>query len=446
MVYSSEVNSGPIRPHLRSRFLSPLILVVSSLVLSMVAAGCSTPTTDSVTSPTTSYTKQAETEIGQAELDAGNAASDAGLATSDAGLATSDAGPSSVAGVELLGHVAFETGTMFENTEVGGLSGITYDPEKEVYYVLSDDRGSVNPARFYLVDIDLSDGSLEDGDVIFIGVTTLRDADGRPFSPGSIDPEAIEFATPDQLYISSEGDAGSRPVIDPFVRVFTLSGKETSALPVPDKFLPDGAETTGIRGNKAFESLTSTPDKLFLYTATENALLQDGPLSSLTESSPSRLLEYDLENQTPGREFIYLVEPIPQGDGVQQELSGADNGLVDLQTIDDNGFFLAMERSYIPGVGNTIKIFETTIDGATDVSGLFSLDPGEGSPVVFDPMTKRMVMDIATLGIQPDNLEAMSFGPLLPDGRMLLILVSDNNFNLSQITQFIALAVELGPV
>ena len=169
--------------------------MVSSLVLSMVAAGCSTPTTDSVTSPTTSYTKQAETEIGQAELDAGNAASDAGLATSDAGLATSDAGPSSVAGVELLGHVAFETGTMFENTEVGGLSGITYDPEKEVYYVLSDDRGSVNPARFYLVDIDLSDGSLEDGDVTFIGVTTLRDADGRPFSPGSIDPEAIEFAT-----------------------------------------------------------------------------------------------------------------------------------------------------------------------------------------------------------------------------------------------------------
>jgi hypothetical protein len=60
-------------------------------------------------------------------------------------------------------------------------------------------------------------------------------------------------------------------------------------------------------------------------------------------------------------------------------------------------------------------------------------------------MTKTLVVDIASLGVQPDNLEAMSFGPMLPDGRMLLILVSDNNFNPSQVTQFMALAVELGP-
>jgi hypothetical protein len=38
----------------------------------------------------------------------------------------------------------------------------------------------------------------------------------------------------------------------------------------------------------------------------------------------------------------------------------------------------------------------------------------------------------------------MIFGPVLPDGRITLILVSDNNFNPTQTTQFIALAVELG--
>jgi len=59
-------------------------------------------------------------------------------------------------------------------------------------------------------------------------------------------------------------------------------------------------------------------------------------------------------------------------------------------------------------------------------------------------MTKRLVVDIASLGIQPDNIEAMTFGPMLPDGRMLLILTSDNNFNPSQTTQFIALALDLG--
>ena len=132
------------------------------------------------------------------------------------------------------------------------------------------------------------------------------------------------------------------------------------------------------------------------------------------------------------------VPPVPPG-------AFADNGLVDLQAIDNYGAFLAMERSYAVGVGNTVKIFETTTTGATDVSDIFALDPDGGPPAVYDPMTKTLVVDIASLGITPDNLEGMAFGPSLPDGRMLMILVSDNNFNASQITQFIALAVQLAP-
>ncbi len=37
----------------------------------------------------------------------------------------------------------------------------------------------------------------------------------------------------------------------------------------------------------------------------------------------------------------------------------------------------------------------------------------------------------------------MTFGPMLSDGRQTLILVSDNNFNSNQVTQFIALALQL---
>jgi hypothetical protein len=47
------------------------------------------------------------------------------------------------------------------------------------------------------------------------------------------------------------------------------------------------------------------------------------------------------------------------------------------------------------------------------------------------------------LGIVPDNVEGMALGPVLPDGRQILILVSDNNFSQSQVTQFIALALEV---
>ena len=46
----------------------------------------------------------------------------------------------SVVDVELLGEVVFETGYMYADTEVGGLSGITYNHAKGIYYALSDYR------------------------------------------------------------------------------------------------------------------------------------------------------------------------------------------------------------------------------------------------------------------------------------------------------------------
>ena len=43
----------------------------------------------------------------------------------------------------------------------------------------------------------------------------------------------------------------------------------------------------------------------------------------------------------------------------------------------------------------------------------------------------------------PSDIEGMTFGPPLPDGRQTLIIVSDNNFGAGQFTQFIVLAVDI---
>jgi len=349
-----------------------------------------------------------------------------------------DSGPQTVVDIDSLGYVTFPTGFSFGGTEVGGLSGITYDAKKDVYYVLSDQRSE---ALYFTVSIDLSDGSLDNGDVSFEDITFLLDQRNKPFPPNSLDPEGIHLARQGQLFISSEGDADASPAIDPFVNRFTNGGKQNRALTVPDKFLPDGNGTFGIRDNLAFESLTS--NKNTLYTATENALVQDGPPSTLTETSPSRVLEYALCNKRPGREFVYLVHPIPKAPVPAG--SYADNGLVELQAIDDYGTFIAMERSFAVGVGNTVSLFEISEEGATDVSGIDALDITP--PPTYTPMRSRFLADFEDdLGIDPDNLEGMTFGPTLPDGRHLLIVVSDNNFNPTQTTQFIALAVELEPV
>jgi hypothetical protein len=65
-----------------------------------------------------------------------------------------------------IGQVEVPFGFNFDGTTVGGLSAISYDPGRQLYYVVSDDRSAKNPARFYTVRIPLSDNTL--GDVEFV--------------------------------------------------------------------------------------------------------------------------------------------------------------------------------------------------------------------------------------------------------------------------------------
>ena len=335
--------------------------------------------------------------------------------------------------VELVSLVTFKTGTKFADTEVGGLSAITYDTENDLYYVLSDDRSK---PHFYTVSI-ASDGS----EVIFEAVTYLVDKSGSNLESGEADPEGIAFAS-DVLYISSEGDAASYPPVNPAVMAVTLSGQLEETLTIPDAFLPDGYGKWGVRSNKAFESLTLSPDGQYLYTAVENALAQDGPIASLEEESFSRILQLNAASGQPMAEYVYVTGVIPQAP--KPAIASADNGLAELIALEEEGTFLALERSYASGVGNTIQLYLADAQNATDVSGMDTLwDKEAEAPLAFTSMEKTLITTLADVGVDADNVEGMTLGPVLDDGTQILVLVSDNNFNNSQVTQFIVLAIDL---
>ena len=77
--------------------------------------------------------------------------------------------------LEFRGQAIVPTGTMFMGTTVGGLSSITYDRRRDGYYVLSDDQGQFQPARFYTAELDVRDGRLTDDDVL----VTMADLTSR---------------------------------------------------------------------------------------------------------------------------------------------------------------------------------------------------------------------------------------------------------------------------
>ncbi len=348
-----------------------------------------------------------------------------------------------VTDVEFIGEVVVPSGEMFDGTEIGGLSSITYDKHRDAYYVLSDDQGNRptgDPVRYYTVEIDFSDDGFEGVD--FTKVTTMFERGNTPFAPGGLDPEGLVLAQRGQLYMSSEGKITSNPIIDPFIRRYNLRGRVTGALPIPDKYIPNGVDF-GVRRNLSFESLNLTPDRRSLVTAGEGALFQDGPASTFEHGSLTRILTYNLHHKRPDSEYVYELGP-----WAEPSVIFGVNGIVEVLPIDDEGTMLVMERSFSVGgtlgggTGNVVSIYEVSTKGATDVLSIDALYEN-GSPISLTPVSKRLVFSFDDLGIPIDNIEGMTFGPRLDDGRSSLVIVSDNNFSQSQFTQFVVLALDI---
>jgi myo-inositol-hexaphosphate 3-phosphohydrolase len=355
-----------------------------------------------------------------------------------------------VADIDFLGDLTFPTESFFRGTQVGGLSSVTYDAAKDVFYVVSDDRSQQSPARFYTAKLDLDDGTLDEGDIRLTGVTFLERADGSPYPPLGIDPEGIALDRHGNLWIAQEGQAAPLPggtQMPPSVSLYAPDGSLLETLPVDDKFLPAEDGSSGVRNNLAFESLTVSPNGKWLWTATENAIVQDGPAASVDSGSLSRIIKYDARTGEEVAEYAYITDPVAEAPAPG---GFATNGLVDLLALDDQGTLLAMERSFstgAPGTGNTIKIYLVDTRGATDISGIdgigSEIDDGELSPLLDAPVKKELLLDLSDLGIPLDNVEGMTLGPVLEDGRQSLILVSDNNFSETQFTQVLAFALDI---
>ena len=352
--------------------------------------------------------------------------------------------------LRLLGEHSFESGREFGGTTLGGLSGLTYDPRRGVYYAISDDRGEHQPARFYTLELDLGLDGIRDLRVV--GVTSLdRDAAEpgvQPFGPNETDFEDLALTPNDELIVSSERDQQSRP----WLRRFALDGTLLGELELPERFQPrtepgpNGRPVVvhGVRGNLGFEGLGLSPDGQMLFLANEQALAQDGPIATLEAGTLVRLLEYELgpDGWQPGPEVAYLTEPIPNApvppDGP------ADNGvsaLLPIAHLWPDLDVLVLERSFSIGVGNDVSLFGVRVREARRTEALPALPaPFEG------PLAEKVrLARLSDLGVRPDNLEAICLGPRLSDGSQSLILMSDDNFSESgsrQVNQFLLLALD----
>ncbi|MDH3254276.1 MAG: esterase-like activity of phytase family protein [Acidobacteriota bacterium] len=343
----------------------------------------------------------------------------------------------SVRHLTFLGEAEIESGFTFAGTVVGGLSALTFDPRENLYYALADDPSLLAPARIYGLRIDLSDGRLTSGDVSIQSMVVLRDTDGEPFEEYELDGEGLATSTTGGFFFSSEGNIERG--IQPFLREITSDGSTGRSLELPKRYLSRRDGRRGVRHNLAFEALTLTPSGRWLVVGTENALADDGPPSDLDVRSPSRLLRYDVHSGRSVAEYLYWVEPVSRPPSTPDGFKV--NGLVELLALDDD-HFLALEREFSHGVGNSIRLYGVDL---TEADNILGHRIGRRAARI-RPAAKTLLLDLAELGIPLDNIEALAFGPELPDGRRTLLLASDNNFSLRQRSQFLAFAWSDGAI
>lgn len=341
-----------------------------------------------------------------------------------------------------LGQARLRYAAIFDGTVIGGLSAISYDPGRDCYYVISDDRSAKNPARFYTVKLRLSDTGI-DG-VTVTATHPLRDENGQPFGSRSLDsppvvppdPEGIAFdAGRQRLYWSSEGerltDSPAGPVLaDPWIRIAGLDGRYLGRFAMPAN-LAMSAQRTGPRRNATLEGLTLTPDGRLLFAGMEGPRYDDGDPPDRDHGALVRVTAFDLdsggETPLPSAQYAYPLEPATA--------PAQTNGLTDLVALSDTQF-LVVERAFsMPS--STVRVFHAEIGNATDILAVPTLID---TPVL--PMRKTLLVDLAgEPGISPlDNVEGITLGPTLPDGRQAVLLVSDDNFAPRQVTQFLLLA------
>jgi hypothetical protein len=319
----------------------------------------------------------------------------------------------------------------FEGTQVGGLSALTYDIRRNQFYALSDDRGKFGSPRFYRLDLAFNLSGIND--ISVTGVTLLKDASGQPYPPEQLDPEGMALTPRETLLISSEGSpaAGIAPAMGEFD---LASGQLKTTLRLPERYLPNRPQTQGVQENLSLEALTINvapgtvgyTEPFRLFVATEGPLRQDLDLEPEIPFK-NRFLHYLIGQD----QAMLLSEHWYPMDG--SPLGAVLNGLSEILVLDQGGHFLAMERAF--GLqGFMVKLYQLATGGASDISAIATL---QGDLSALSPIRKQLLLNLNDLNIPLDNLEGMTLGPKFADGSQSLILVSDNNFDDRQRTQFL---------
>lgn len=293
---------------------------------------------------------------------------------------------------------------------------------------------------------------------VFSGLNPQIRAGNPAILGDSFDPEGFVRLPNGNMLVSDE--------YGPSLYEFDATGKQIRAFTTPENLKPRTATgaldyvagrpaiTTGRQDNRGFEGVTVGSNGK-VYAIMQDPLVNEGEQNDGRRSRNLRIVEFNAATGLAERQFIYQLDTIADINGRVVAAGGPANSFtatnqgrsigVSSITAMPDGTFLVIERDN-RGMGvddpnaniNVIgqkRVYQISLAGATDVSGISLAGTNALGSIV--PATKTLYLDVqAALRANGENsfekLEGLAFGPALPGGGFNLILVTDNDFSVTQ--------------
>jgi hypothetical protein len=210
---------------------------------------------------------------------------------------------------------------------------------------------------------------------------------------------------------SSEGERIVKPgkivLQDPAVTEIATDGNYMDTFQLSPQ-LHMRSNESGPRQNSVFEGVTFADNYKTLFVSVEEPLYNDGSRAGLNDSTGiTRIMQFDMDTKKPVAQYAYILDPVAYPPIPENAFK--INGIPDILSIDKNKF-LVIERSYSIGIpACTIKVFLTDISSAENIDTVSSLKNRSDLKTA----SKKLLLNMDDLGVYIDNIEGVTFGPML---------------------------------
>lgn len=316
--------------------------------------------------------------------------------------------------------------------DFGGISGLDYLGNDT--YILVADAPS-NP-RLYKARIKIATHKISSFEILEkIELDIPKEHQDQVF-----DLESIRYDKKHDLYfVGSEGRISARK--EGFV--MTLNS-DFEIVDLYDSLPYFSVENS--RNNGLFEGLSTDLNHEGFWFVNELPLKSDGSKPGLINSfSPVRMSYFNLEQEKITEQYAIDLGRVSKA----PLLPFIINGVTDILRLNENQF-LFLERAFSAGhgnKGNNVRVFMIDISEATDILNHKRLKAHKKDIQLVD---KKLIFDFKSVKKKLtskiiDNIEGISFGPVLPNGEQSLLLMSDDNFSSysDQINQIVLLKLNL---